>query len=146
VLGVRRDDVALDHRQHLRQHLEDRHPAAERREHRGELHADDPPPITARRRGTCLSSRIWSESIVSSAPGSGIRATAEPVAMTMSLACSRSPEPRPRLSRQPRAASKGGDTAGFQEALDTLTSWSTTWLFLFCAAGQSNPMLSATRP
>src|SRR5216684_2427565 len=50
-----------------------------------------PPPMTARRAGTSLSSRIRSESIVSSAPFRGMREMPEPVAMTMSLALIASP-------------------------------------------------------
>ena len=42
MLGVGRDDIALDHRQHLRQHLEDRDLAAQGCKHCGKLHADDP--------------------------------------------------------------------------------------------------------
>ena len=40
VLGVDGDQVGVHHRQHLRQHLEHCHLAAEGGEHRGELHAD----------------------------------------------------------------------------------------------------------
>ena len=41
VLQVRAHEVGVDHRQHLGQHLEHRHLRSERREHRGEFHADD---------------------------------------------------------------------------------------------------------
>ncbi len=41
VLGVDGDQVAVDHGEDLRQHLEHGHLAAQRREHRRELHADD---------------------------------------------------------------------------------------------------------
>ena len=41
MLAVGGHQIGVDHRQDLRQHLEDSHLAAERREHRRKLHADD---------------------------------------------------------------------------------------------------------
>ena len=40
MLGVRGDQVGVDHRENLRQHLQHRDLGAERREHRRELHPD----------------------------------------------------------------------------------------------------------